>query len=124
MVVHLCNDLMLVGKISAWARAHHVSYCNLSSLASLQQWLDEANDHRMSLLLVDLQIQPLDIPLLMELVRTERNGPSKTVILVGYAQHVMTDLLEAARSAEFDRVLTRGQFDRQFADIISGDMER
>jgi carbamoylphosphate synthase small subunit len=35
--------------------------------------------------------------------------------LYGYAQHVMTEIIDRATYAGYDEVLTRGQFDRQFA---------
>ena len=36
----------------------------------------------------------------------------------GYAQHVMTEVIEAAEQAGCDEVLTRGQFDRGFAALL------
>ena len=41
--------------------------------------------------------------------------------LIGYAQHVHVELLDAAREDHFyDQVLTRGQFDRNVASIVAG----
>ncbi|MGI9519174.1 MAG: hypothetical protein ACR2NP_19135 [Pirellulaceae bacterium] len=111
MVLHLSSDLMLVGKVSAWARSNEMAYQNVSTLEKFRVALaDSAAD----VVMIDLQFRGLNIPELATEVRDAR--PQSR--LAGYAQHVMTDLIDAAQAANFDVVMTRGQFDRQFADLM------
>jgi hypothetical protein len=111
MVLHLCNDLMLIGKVSAWAKARQLAYRNASSLSKFETCLQEDPVTRVA---VDLQFPALDIDWVVERVRSQ----SPTIELIGYAQHVMTELIEAATYAGFQEVLTRGQFDRSFAKLL------
>lgn len=111
MVIHLCKDLMLGGKVSSWANANHVAYRRVPSVQKLQEALLESGIEKV---LVDIQIRDLDLPQLIADIRDyDRELP-----IIGYAQHVLVDLISAAESAGFDQVMTRGQFDRQFPHVI------
>lgn len=111
MVLHLCKDLMLVGKVSSWARANDVGYKSVGNVEKFGQLLSELDVQRV---IIDLQFPSLDIPSVVETVR----GAEGQLPVFGYAQHVMTDLIESAQAAGFDRVLTRGQFDRGFTELM------
>ena len=100
---------MLVGKVSSWARANSANYQSAGTLEKLQTALANPD---VSVVIVDLQFRGLDIAALA----TEIRAAVIDAKLVGYAQHVMTDLIAAGEAAGFDAVLTRGQFDRQFAE--------
>ena len=113
MILHLCKDLMLVGKVSAWAKANDVAY---KSASSLQKFEDALQSGDVQQVVVDLQFKMLDVG---ELAESVRQQPGE-LPLVGYAQHVMTDLIDSAKTAGFDKVLTRGQFDHGFADFLAG----
>ena len=110
--MHLSNDLMLVGKVSAAAKSNVIAYKNASSLKKFEQSLADGN---VSIVLVDLQFKTLDIEQVAQQVRSS----DPEIKLCGYAQHVMTDLIEAAQQADFDQVLTRGQFDRGFLELMN-----
>lgn len=114
MVLHLSNDLMLVGKVSAWAKSQSIPYRNISNLSKLATSLAEDS---VDVVLVDLQLRNLDIEVAC---RTIKQADVETRVY-GYAQHVMTDMIEAARAVGYDAVLTRGQFDRGFADLMQKD---
>lgn len=111
MILHLSNDLMLVGKVSSWTKAHGVLYKNASSFEKFRQILAVGEVNRV---IVDLQFKALDIEDAACLVRST----DATLPLFGYAQHVMVDLIDRAKAAQFDEVLTRGQFDRGFGRLM------
>ena len=48
-----------------------------------------------------------------------REAVGQEIPIYGYAQHVMTELIQEAEQAGFNEVLTRGQFDRGFARLMS-----
>ncbi len=113
-VLHLSSDLMLVGKVSSWAKSHGVPYQNASTLEKFDAALAET-DPVWHTVIVDLQFRGLDIAAIHGQVRAAI-PPAR---LAGYAQHVMTELIAAAKAAGFDDILTRGQFDRQFAELMT-----
>ena len=53
MVIHLSSDLMLVGKVSGWAKSNDIAYRNASNMNKFEQMLAE---EEVSVVLVDLQI--------------------------------------------------------------------
>ncbi len=115
MIFHLSQDLMLVGKVSSAANAAGVEYHSFSSvdrmLAKIGQ--NQAGDGCCEVF-VDLQLPRLEID---ALIGQLRGLPSPTNV-IAYAQHVKTELLERARAAEPDRVMTRGQFDQNVGALV------
>ena len=111
MILHLSNDLMLVGKVSSWAKSNQIAYRNTPSMAKFQEALGSGEVDRV---IVDLQTKSLDALAIVELV----NETGDQIRLIGYAQHVMTEIIDQARTAGFGEVLTRGQFDRGFASYL------
>ena len=112
MVLHLSNDLMLVGKVSGWAKSNGISYRNASSPQKFAQLLSEGECR---VVLVDLQMKNLDMAEVLQSVK----AVGQEIPTYGYAQHVMTELIQDAEQAGFNEVLTRGQFDRGFARLMS-----
>ncbi len=78
--------------------------------------LKTIQDERPHLLLIDLQMPGLDIDSLGSEIKELSDSVSP--LTVAYAQHVQVDLLARARSAGFDQVITRGQFNNQIGRII------
>ena len=118
-VFHLSRDLMLVAKVSSAARSAGTSYKSAANSEklndALQQHLSTASDDEASArVLVDLQIPGLEIVKLKEQL-DELPSP---VEVVAYAQHVMTDLIDAANAAKIGTVITRGQFDRKVEELV------
>lgn len=111
MVLHLSNDLMLVGKVSAWAKSQSIAYRNISSVNKLEAALEDAP---INVVLIDLQLKNLEIALACQAIK---KADAETRVY-GYAQHVMTDIIAAAEQSGCDGVLTRGQFDRGFASLL------
>ena len=115
MIVHLSDDLMLVGKVSSWAKSNNVEYQNARTV---QEILKCAGPNQtVNKVVVDLQLRGLDVERLPQQLRQIMPGAK----IVGYAQHVMVDLIAAANENGFDAVWTRGQFDRQFPELLMGE---
>ena len=108
---------MLVARSSAAARHAGVAYRSFANADRMAEFV-EADDSGSSVqrALIDLQTPGLDIDDVAG--RLRQLVPGCTII--AYAQHVKTDLLEAARAADIDRVLTRGQFDQQVPQLVAG----
>ncbi len=85
---------------------------------------------RPEIVIVDLSAPGVDIAQLMQTIAagSSSSGPSSDATaaslvapkVVAFAPHVHEQKLAAAQSAGCDAVLTRGQFDRSIADILSG----
>lgn len=79
--------------------------------------LTEASQEEWSLLLVDLASSPTSAA---EVAAAVGQGRQPGQVLVAFGPHVQESLLEEARAAGFDRVLTRGQFTAQLPAILAG----
>jgi hypothetical protein len=106
----ISSDLLFASRIRSAGRRQGVE-CTAASLG--RSGLDIGPD--VPLVLIDLAhtgTEPLEA-LLKEL---RRRDPSPHVI--AYGPHVDGQVLEFARAAGCDEVLTRGQFDRQLEEIF------
>lgn len=125
VLYHLARDLMLVARVSASARHAGRRYQSFPSAEALIAALckddgsgvDGMNSGPFRIL-VDLQLPGL-VP--EELIAGIR-GTGAPCEVVAYAQHVFTDLLEAAKAAGIPKVMTRGQFDRHVDDLVAGSL--
>lgn len=64
----------------------------------------------------DLNTPSVPLPEAMQQLQTQASSPR----VVAYASHVHEPLLEAAREAGCDLVLSRGQFSTQIDDLLRG----
>ncbi len=113
MICFLTKDLMMSSNASSHARQQNVKLSTAGSIKSAISFIEENKPH---MLIVDLQTPGLDVELLGE----EIKGLPDAVcpLTIAYAQHVNVELLEQAKSAGLDQVLTRGQFNAQVGKII------
>lgn len=110
-LILLSNDLMITSLVSGAASQHDLTVKTVSNpVAAVEALGDEAR-----VLVVDLRFPGLNVTTLMESIRT---GCSHDVRVVAFGPHVHEDNLAAAREAGCDAVVTRGQFDREAAQII------
>ena len=115
MILYLTKDLMLASNVRSVANGANI---NLKIVPSAEKLVEEikSNDTDADKVLVDLQTPGLAADQFAEIV-TECQHES--VPVVGYAQHVYVDLIEAAKSAGFSAVYTRGQMNGNVAAILS-----
>jgi CheY-like chemotaxis protein len=108
--VFLTTDLIFASRVQAAARSAGVELRLVGTAAAmLEQVASQAPD----LVILDLTAacEPQQL-----VPRLHASGRVRQII--AYAPHVMESRLATARQAGCDRVLTRGQFDRQFDEIL------
>ena len=114
MIVFLTSDLMMSSNASSHARQKKIE---LNTVDSAKAAVTLIEDQRPYLFLIDLQTPELDVEALGRSIR--EMADSVCPLTIAYAQHVNVDLLQQAKMAGFDQVLTRGQFNSQIGQIVS-----
>lgn len=114
MILYLTKDLMLASNVRSVASSQQIELVIVPSVEKLQQRLTD--DHQTCRkVIVDLQtpgISDADFTTIAQLCAPH------TIPVVGYAQHVYVDLINAAQSAGFTNVYTRGQMNGNVAAIL------
>lgn len=114
MIVFLTSDLMMSSSASSHARQRKL---DLKTVDSASEAITLIEDQRPYLFLIDLQTPGLEVDTLGQSLR--ELADSICPLTIAYAQHVNVDLLQQAKSAGFDQVLTRGQFNSQIGQIVA-----
>lgn len=114
MIVFLTSDLMMSSNATSHAREKEIELTTVFSSNDAIQMIEEKRPY---LFLIDLQTPGLDVEALGESVR--ELADSVCPLTIAYAQHVNVDLLQQAKTAGFDQVLTRGQFNNQIGQIVA-----
>ena len=106
------SDLFFAAKISATAKQVNAT---VEFLSSAEPILARAADGA-DLVILDLGQNALDPVSLISRLKT---GPaSAEVFVVAFANHERTDLMESAKEAGCDQVLTRGTFSQMLPDLL------
>jgi CheY-like chemotaxis protein len=108
----LSADLMFASRLLGAGQALGVPVASAARQAALAEKL--TGDCK--LVLVDLALDGLDLPAAVAAVRAA--APQARVVAFG--AHVNEAALAAAESAGCDVVLTRGQFHKQYAELLRG----
>jgi DNA-binding NarL/FixJ family response regulator len=111
-VLFLTSDLMFSSRLVSAARAHGVAISLVADQAALADKV--AADCRLAL--IDLSLDRLNLPAAVRAIRT--GAPAAQV--VAYGPHVDEAALADAKEAGCDQVLTRGQFNKQYAELLAG----
>ncbi len=114
MIVFLSSDLMMSSSVSAHAREKDIALKTIDNAEGAIKFIE---DERPLLFLIDLQTPKLDVEALGQSVRGLPD--SVCPITIAYAQHVNVDLLNIAKAAGFDQVMTRGQFNSSVGQIVN-----
>jgi PleD family two-component response regulator len=113
MILAVLDDLMFSSKIKTTARQLGVA---VTFARSAETAIAEMRKSAPSLVILDLnnaRTNPLGI------VASMKEDPALAAIpTVGYASHVQTDVINAARQAGVGEVLARSAFTIQLADIL------
>lgn len=115
MIIAVLDDLMFTSKIKSAAGQLGVT---VAFARSSESALTSMRASAPSLVILDLnnaRTDPLGIVRAMQ-----QDDALKSIPTVGYASHVMTDLIEAARQAGVGEVLPRSAFTQRLADILAG----
>ena len=112
-VLMLSNDLVFPSRVASLGREQGHSVSIASTPAALLAEADRLDD--LLLLILDLATPGCDSGDVIDQLKQRQLSPK----VVAFAPHVKTNLLEAARKAGCDQVLTRGQFDRELNDLLN-----
>ena len=114
MILLLSSDLMFQSRISSTARAAGKPCVVDRTVDKLVERVSEPD--AVSLVLIDLTLRSVDLD--SEIPRLHQCFSNCQI--VAYGPHVDVDRLAQAEQAGADRVVTRGQMDRDLAVIIQG----
>lgn len=114
MILYLTKDLMLASNVRSVASSANI---DLTIVPTAEKLTEQVNSFDgLNKVLVDLQtpgLAPETFPQIVAACQPD------SIPVVGYAQHVYVDLIEAAKSAGFSAVYTRGQMNGNVAAILS-----
>src|SRR5688500_10596350 len=110
-VLCLTSDLLFSSRVAGVARQTGIDLVVAGSRDKLRELL--AANHT-SAILVDLEHRDADPVQIISLLEAAARRPT----IIGYGPHVKEPLLSAARTAGFDVVLSRGQFDQQIGHLL------
>jgi PleD family two-component response regulator len=114
MILAVLDDLMFTSKIKTTAAQLGVTVAFARSADSA---LAEMRKTTPDLVILDLnnpRTDPLGIVAAMK-----QDAALAAVPTVGYASHVMVDLIDAARKAGVGQVMARSMFTQKLADILA-----
>jgi DNA-binding response OmpR family regulator len=112
-ILLISGDLMAGSWLTAPAAQ---AGAKLDTTGSTSAALEMAGKVEYQLVIVDLNVAGKDLADVVEGLRRA----NASVHILAYGPHVQNHLLDAARDAGCDQVLTRGQFHAQAAEIIAG----
>jgi DNA-binding NarL/FixJ family response regulator len=113
MVLVAVDDLLFSSKIRATAKQAGVE---LTFARSPQEVLDHARSSKPALVIFDLNSGKTDP--VATITALKRDPDLAGIRTIGFASHVHTDLIAAARQAGADQVLPRSAFAGNLADIL------
>ena len=113
MIGFLTKDLIFQSRVSGAAKLAGQQLVCAFNVELLKSKIP--TDGKVPLVIIDLTLPGLDIGS----VGTELRASFPNSKLVAYAPHVAEDAIGTARDSTFDMVLTRGQFDRMFSQLIA-----
>jgi DNA-binding NarL/FixJ family response regulator len=103
---------MFTSRIGGAAKSQGVELTIVASQATLPDKI--AADCRLAL--IDLSLDGLNLPSAVQAIRA--GAPAARII--AYGPHVDEALLADAKEAGCDDVLTRGQFNQRYAELLAG----
>jgi DNA-binding NarL/FixJ family response regulator len=113
MVLIAVDDLLFSSKIRATAKQAGV---DLTFARSQAEILEQARAIKPALVILDLNSAKTDP---VETIAALKRDPELAAIrAIGFASHVHTDLIRAARAAGADEVMPRSAFASQLAGIL------
>ncbi len=115
MIIHFGSDLMMASALGGAARTAGVPFRSLTTLPKLEELL--AGDSPPRMVIVDLQAPGFDFSSCAELLRGHVGGATE---VIWFAQHVLDDLLEAARETGIGETMTRGQLHARVGKLVAG----
>jgi DNA-binding NarL/FixJ family response regulator len=106
------QDLMFSSKVTANARGRPIEWLKRGTKV-----VDQVAASKPDVLLIDLASPQLDA---VNAIREIKSGEGKQITVIGYVDHTRADLIEAARAAGCDQVMSKGEFARRLPELLEG----
>ena len=106
------HDLMFSSKVTAMSRGKPIEWLKRGT-----KIVDQVNASQPDVLLVDLASPQLDA---INAIREIKAGERKNCTVIGYVDHTREDVIEAARAAGCDQVMSKGEFARRLPELLEG----
>ena len=104
------HDLMFSSKVTASARGKPIEWLKRGTKVA-----DQVQASKPDVLLIDLASPQLDA---VNAIRQIKQAGGVTVI--GYVDHTREDVIQAAREAGCDQVMSKGEFARRLPELLDG----
>jgi len=111
-VLAAIHDLMFSSKVNAAARGKKIDWLPRGTSVA-----EHVAATKPDVLLIDLGSPKLDA---VNAVKAIKSGDSKSTTVIGYLDHTREDLIEAARAAGCDQVMSKGEFARRLPELLDG----
>jgi CheY-like chemotaxis protein len=115
MILYLAADLIWASRIKATAEALGIAARPVRSLEMLEARLA---DSPVTAILLDLEKPEEALVCIARLKGNQASTGERAVRVVAWGPHVAADLLQQARMAGADAVLTRGAFDHRLPELL------
>lgn len=106
------HDLMFSSKVTAALGGKKVNWLPRGTKVA-----DHVAATKPDVLLVDLASPALDA---VNAIRAIKSGEQKGTVVIGYVDHTRADVMDAARAAGCDQVLSKGEFARRLPELLQG----
>jgi len=110
-VMAAIHDLMFSSKVNAAARGKKIGWVPRGADVAAEVAKDQPD-----VLLIDLATQKFDA---VDAVKKVKAG-CKTCRVIGYVDHTREGLIEAAKQAGCDQVMSKGEFARRLPELLDG----
>src|SRR4051812_1640627 len=104
-------DLIFSSKVQAAAQGRPIIWLKRGTKV-----VDEVAREKPDVLLIDLASPQLDA---INAIREIKRGTGVPTV-IGYVDHTREDVIEAARGAGCDQVLSKGEFARRLPELLAG----
>ena len=113
-VLAAIHDLMFSSKVNAAAKSAGAPILWLPRGTSVAEHVAK---EKPDVLLIDLGYPSLNA---VESIRAIKAAPdTRATVVIGYIGHEQTDVIEAARAAGADQVMSKGEFARRLPELLA-----
>src|SRR2546425_1225762 len=105
------HDLMFTSKINAAGKGHEMLWLPRGTSVA-----DQVKEKKPEVLLIDLNNAALKAPEAIRAIKAD--AETKGVHVIGYVGHTEEAIIEAARAAGCDQVMTKGEFARRLPELL------
>ncbi|HUJ24664.1 MAG TPA: hypothetical protein VLW85_01510 [Myxococcales bacterium] len=111
-VLAAIHDLMFSSKVNAALGGRKIGWVPRGADVAAEVAKDKPD-----VLLIDLASQKFDA---IAAVKQVKSGECKGCTVIGYVDHTREDVIEAARKAGCDQVMSKGEFARRLPELLEG----